>query len=212
MRFCWVGPRAISLLTIVLQCLDKWILVICNYWLDEACSKYFDLIGESETMVCPPKYCKLLIDYLERWGFAEWDREQWLNRKLVHQHLDKWTIMICDCWLFCERYAQKIFSWVTKVKQRMQLQVLLWLLYLIFRESASQRVWLGPESMTTQISWFEKFNNMFREPPLLISFHVFHTLTSAGSYPTQMLAYNIQLCLAIFNHVGQYITLSSQWR
>ena len=158
MRFCWVEPRAISILTIVLQCLDKWILVICNYWLGEACSKYFDLSGESETMVCLPKLLQTFNRLFKEVGFCRVGREQWLNRKLVYQHLDKWTIMICDCWLFCEKYAQRIFSWVTKVKQRMQIQVLLWVLYSIFRESASRRVWPGTERIDTKMTIYTQFS------------------------------------------------------
>ena len=150
MRFCWVGPRAISLLTIVLQCLDKWILVICYYWLDEACSKYFDLIGENEATVCPPEYCRLLLDLFEDVGFCRvrpWTMvEQKISVPILGQmdHSDMWLSTSC------ERHAQKIFSWVTKVKQRMQVQMHLWVLYSIFRESASQRVWPGTERINTK--------------------------------------------------------------
>ena len=145
MRFCWVGPRAISLLTIVLQCLDKWILVICNYWLDEACSKYFDLIGESEAMVCPSEYCKLLLDLFEEVGFCRVGPWRMVEQKISVPTL--WQMDHSDMWLLTssERHAQKIFSWVTKVKQRMQIQLLLWVLYLIFWESARQRIWPGTE-------------------------------------------------------------------
>ena len=59
MRFCWVGSRAISILTIVLQCLDKWILVMCNYWFDEACSKCLDLCGESDNSMS----AKIIADF-----------------------------------------------------------------------------------------------------------------------------------------------------
>ena len=145
MRFCWVGPRAISISTIVLQCLDKWILVICNYWLGEACSKYFDLSGESETMVCPSKLLQTFNRLFEEVGFCRegpWTMvEQPISAPTLGQldHNDMWLLT------YSERHVQKIFSWVTKVKQRMQIQVLLWVLYSIFRESASQRVWPGTE-------------------------------------------------------------------
>ena len=110
-------------------------------------------------------YCKLLIDYLKRWGFVERDREQWLNSQLVPQHLDNWIIMICGCWLIVKDMFRKSFpelrKWNKGCRYRCSSEY-----YTQFSEKVPVSEYdLGQKTMNTQISWLEQFNNMFREPP-----------------------------------------------
>ena len=67
------------------------------------------------------------------------------EEKLVFQHLDKWTIMICGCWPFMKDMLRKPFPEWWKWNKGCRYRCC-FVLYPIFWESASQQVWPGTEN------------------------------------------------------------------
>ena len=98
-------------------------------------------------IVCPPELLQTLIDYLKRWGFTDWTmNSRWREISVPTlgqmDHNDMWLLT------FHERHAQKMCSWVIKVKQRMQIQVLLCIIPNFLRKCQSANVTWDGESWT----------------------------------------------------------------
>ena len=68
------------------------------------------LIGGNEATVCPPEYCRLLLDLFEDVGFCRIGPRTMVEQKISVPSLGQMDQS--DMWLLtsCERHAQKLFS------------------------------------------------------------------------------------------------------